>query len=462
MTLEINSFWNKNSMQRFGRWREKLISNITDHRWLLLLFLSVFVLIFELLENLNTQQPIDAHFLRELLFFGAVYPVVTFWLLNKLFVAQTERNNIAWQQERSRQLKQALAQAHDLDDLHKTIVAFPETVAPTLGVALYRPIPETNRLELAAERWRQWDGGKRPFLLPITITANACSQTKHTPERGLHPIPPASGEEAVHQAYCVPLMRGDALDGILRIYLPPMSMLTTDQIAVFNQTSAAIALALGSATPQNIELIRAGAARSERDRIARHLHDTLGQKLAYLQVMLTNLASDHPGVDLSSIQEELEVALGVSNEAYQQVRATLLVMRSDDQENLADALLNQAKAMAKTAEFDLRYTLEGQPQMLPPLIRRKILFIFREALHNIQRHACATAVNLDIIWQEQALNVSLRDNGAGFNPKNGIPTGHFGLLIMAQRAEEIDAELAIASGEGQGTHVCLCYPLPPD
>lgn len=458
MILETNSTWVKSSMHHFSRWREKIATTIFQHRWLLLVLLGLFVLIFELLEGISNERPINAHFVRELVFFGAVYPVVTFWLLNKLFTAQAERNHFAWQQERSRQLKQALVKARDLETLHQTIVSFPETVAPTLGVALYRPIPNTNRLELAVERW-QW-GSERPLLLPPTITASSCGETKHSSANGLHPIPTTDVEEIAPQGYCLPLLRGDELAGLLNLYLAPMSKLTADQIAVFNQTAAAMALALWSVIPQNIEMIQASAARSERERISRHLHDTLGQKLAYLQLTLDNLAMANPEMDLSTVQQEFAQVRNVSNEVYEQVRQMLLMMRSEGQLNLSDGLVKQAKAVAETAKFDLTYTLEGRPYALSPLVERKILFVYREALHNIQRHARATAVALEIIWGDSCLDILLKDNGLGFNPNNDIPTGHFGLLIMAQRAQEINANLEITSARNQGTWVRLAYPLP--
>ncbi|HUM71203.1 MAG TPA: histidine kinase, partial [Chloroflexota bacterium] len=209
----------------------------------------------------------------------------------------------------------------------------------------------------------------------------------------------------------------------------------------------------------NVEDIQAAAASDERKRIARHLHDTLGQSLAYLQLKLTNLSTDDSLADITIFHQDLERMRDITNEAYEQVRQSVLIMQTDNNINLSEALVDQAKSTARQAELGLHYVLEGQPQELPPIIQRKILFIFREALHNVQRHAQATAVHLAIVWDADAVTVELCDNGVGFNSQNGAAHGHFGLLIMAQRAEEINARLMVTAVPGQGAKVSLHYPL---
>lgn len=207
------------------------------------------------------------------------------------------------------------------------------------------------------------------------------------------------------------------------------------------------------------ELARAVAIREERERISRHLHDTIGQSLAYLQLNLTKFTAPGMFVEASSMRRDLERMRDISNEAYQQVRQTVLTMQENGSLNLAEALSKQAQEIAEQAELELDFFTEGQAHHLPPLVQRKIQFIFREALHNIKRHAHATAVSLCLTWQPKVLIIDLKDNGAGFDTRKDVPYGHFGLLIMAQRAEEIAAELTITSAPGKGTHVYLRYPF---
>jgi signal transduction histidine kinase len=445
-------------MKQFLRFKGSVAATMIEHPWLFLLLLGASALIFELLEQYNTGDPVDAHFVRELLFFGALYPLLTVWLMNKLLSVRAERNSIAWQQQRSRQLKQELLQAQDLEGLYQTIVSFPESIAPVMGVILFRPIPGSEVLEIAADRWLV--RVDRPPQLRPRITYDFCGLAAHMPDRGLHPFasPHFLADASLH-GYCLPLFRGGQVLGLLHLYLPMMKNLTSDQIALLNQTATAMALALGLAAPQNVALLQAAAARHERERIARHLHDTVGQSLAYLQVKLTKFTADNGLADLSSLQQDLGRMRDISHEAYEQVRQTLLTMQADSEQNLTDALVAQARAMTKEGGLEVCFVTDGRPRPLPPLVHRKILFIFREALHNVLRHAQATAVNLSVTWDADALMVTLQDDGAGFYPEIASDNGHFGLLIMAQRAAEIKGDLAVTSAPGRGTYVRLRYCL---
>jgi signal transduction histidine kinase len=445
-------------MKQLWRWRKIVVNKMAEHPWLLLLLLAAAALTFEILENWDIHNPVDVNFVREVLFFGAIYPVVTFWLLNRLLAARAKHHNIAWQQERSRQLKQKMMQATNIEEVYQIIAAFPETIAPVVGVILFRPSADGTALKMAVERWPVH--GQRPPSLPPTISYHYCGAAAHSPDSGLHPFvtSPVIEDTALH-GYCLPLFHANQEPDILHLYLPSLRNLTSDQIAILNQTALAMALALGSAEAANVEMLQAVAARDERKRIARHLHDTLGQKLAYLQLKLTNFTTDDVLSNISSIQHDLERMRDIANEAYGQVRQTLLTMQVEENVDLAKALLAQAETTSKLAHFRLRPFIDGCPRPLAPLAQRKILFIFREALNNIQRHAQATAVDLSITWHPDTLCVSLRDDGSGFNTQNGHSNGHFGLLIMAQRAEEINSTLTITSAPRQGTYVTLRYPL---
>ena len=458
--MQVSHQWykEKDSMKRFRILHRIAATQVSKHPWLPLLLLAACALTFEILENWNVQNPVNVHLLREILFFGAVYPLVTFWLLYQWLAARAEHNSIAWQQERSRQLKQKLMQARNLEEVYQIIVAFPESIAPVVGVMLLRPSADSDTLEMAVERWPIY--GERPSSLPAAIPTNYCGAAVHSPDGGLHPFTSVhSLNNAALHGYCLPLFHANQEPDILHLYLPPLKHLTSDQIAILNQTALAMALALGTAVSSNVEKLQADAIRDERKRIARHLHDTLGQKLAYLQLKLTKLTVEDVLSNISSIEQDLARMREIANEAYGQVRQTLQTIQVEADVDLGQALVAQAEAIANQAQFDLRHSIDGRPQALPPLVQRKILFIFREALNNIGRHAGATAVHLSVTWHPDTLCIHLKDDGSGFNTQNGTSNNHYGLLIMAQRAEEINSDLSIASAPSQGTHVTLRYPL---
>lgn len=439
--------------------REAIVTILIDKRWLLLVLFAGATLVFEILENFDANNPINVHFVREVLFFGAGFPLVTVWLINRLLAVQAERNSIARQLERSRQFKQEVMQARDLNEVEKIIVSFPETIAPVAGVVLYKAVSERGELKLAAERWVV--PAKRPSYLSATIPDNFCGVALHLPDRGLHPfsLKAPMPEEQLH-GYCLPLFNSDLGPSQLHLYLPQLKYLTADQIGILNQTALAMTLALGTGSYQHVKQLQDVAALHERERIARYLHDSLAQTLSFLQNRLTNLTSEDVLLDIATLQRELKQMRDASNEAYNQVKQTILAMHDDGDIELSESLITLAKTMLKDTDIGFRFFLEGKPKAVSPMVHRKIKFIFREALHNIQRHARATAVDLIITWTEDSFNVYLKDNGVGFDIHNGHTRGHFGLVIMAQRAEEIEADLSVTSAPGQGVHVYLRYSLP--
>jgi len=78
--------------------------------------------------------------------------------------------------------------------------------------------------------------------------------------------------------------------------------------------------------------------------------------------------------------------------------------------------------------------------------------VAQEALSNIIKYAEADEVGINITYNDAGLEMIVNDNGRGFNPAK-IPSGQFGLIIMAERIEEIEGELTIESTPGQGTKV---------
>ena len=439
-------------------WRKKVAATLIERRWLLLLMLGAAAFLFEILENIDVGNPLDVHLVREVLFFAGLYPLVTFWLLNDLLVAQAERNSLAWQQKQERQLSYKLGQAQSSSELHETIVAFPELVAPVVGVLLYRPIPESGEMKMVAERWS--GQGESPSQAVPTLSRNFCDAVVHLPGRGLHPLlsRPFMTQAAV-KGYCLPLFHHDTIIALIHLYLPLAHNLTTDQMSVLNFTAPTMVLFLDTTISQNVASLEAAATRKERERLARHLHDTLGHQLAYLQVKVAQLTADNALMGIQTIQQDLARIRDISNEAYEQVRQTILTMQAESLPELTDALLAQAEVVAQQSNLELRFMVEGEPNPLPPLAHRKILFIVREALNNVQRHAQATILDLCVAWAKDALVINLKDNGAGFDPRLEPDYGHFGLAIMTQRALEIRSELSVSSAPGKGTHICLRYRL---
>ena len=98
---------------------------------------------------------------------------------------------------------------------------------------------------------------------------------------------------------------------------------------------------------------------------------------------------------------------------------------------------------------------------LPPAAGVQLLRILQEALANVRKHAgCASEIGVQLMAEDGQLRMTVTDNGPGFDPAvAGASDQHFGLQVMAQRAERIGGQLAVHSNHGHGTRVEVCVPL---
>ncbi|MBK8988309.1 MAG: hypothetical protein IPM39_19950 [Chloroflexi bacterium] len=444
-------------MRSFQRLKSRFIKTLLNHRWLIVLLLGASALLFEVIEHWGEPNPVDAHFVREILFYGVAFPVAVGLLLNLLLQTQDQRNMTLRQQAWEKKIQQELHRAANWDELLRVIVSFPELIAPIVGAALFYYDPADEVLKHVAEFWLSDEEGG--VLGETAVSPTICGLKHHPPEQGLHPFLSTPHPDAALRGYCLPLWSNDRFIGLLQIYLPATEQLNVEQISIFNHLVAALAISLETSALDRPEFLRAQAARQERERVARRLHDTLGQNLSYLRLKLDQLTVEETLRHDPAVHQDIERMRDVANEAYEQVRYTMLTLQPDSTPDLTEELLLQTRLMAERIGAGFHHQLQGKAAPIPPLAQHKILFIFREALTNVQGHAQAANIEMTIIWTPHDLMVCLTDDGVGFDPDKPAAYGPVGLLVMRQRAEEIKGQLSIRSQPGQGTQVRLHYPF---
>ena len=443
-------------MRFFSNLNQKLGQSLLENRWLFIVLLSAFAFIFESTEVFLRLEPVDAQYIREVIFFVFIYPIFVGWLLSVLLKVQTERNEIVQQQK---YLDDMLA-VPSWDVLLETITAIPRRIAPVVAVGLYLQSRENESYSLAAE-WSLLHPDVR-FSLTGMDPIKTCGSAEHHPGAELHPFNNNTdrSENASLRGYCLPLLHAEHLLGLIHIYTLRKDNLTTEQIRIFNRLAISVSSTLESATPQDPESVRVAVARLERERIARLLHDTLGQSLSYLRSVLEQFNMDELYTRIASIQHDLDRMRDISNDAYEQIRQTLHSLQPQYEGNLSDTLHTIASKTAERAGFELQYRVRGtNRQLLPADVQRKILLILREGLSNIEQHAQAKIVNLSLLWEEPELAITLEDDGIGFDPDGVSSFGHFGVQIMQQRIKEINGSIEILSDPGQGSKITLRCPL---
>jgi two-component system nitrate/nitrite sensor histidine kinase NarX len=203
------------------------------------------------------------------------------------------------------------------------------------------------------------------------------------------------------------------------------------------------------------------AVSQERTLLARELHDSIAQSLAFLKIQVQLMRDALDGGDAAQIQQVLgEIDAGV-RESYGDVRELLIHFRTRaNAEDIEPALATTLRKFEHQSGVQARLQIEGHGLPLSPEWQIQVLHIVQEALSNVRKHARAGCVWLDVRQQPQ-WRFEVRDDGIGFAHEPGsLSETHVGLRIMRERAERIGATLEVMSTPGRGTSVVLTLPPP--
>jgi PAS domain S-box-containing protein len=191
--------------------------------------------------------------------------------------------------------------------------------------------------------------------------------------------------------------------------------------------------------------------------IARDLHDTLGQNISYLRMKLDHLA-ERKVRKQAEMQFEIQGMARAANDSYDLMRGTLAVLQSEKSTDLFGLFTRYAEQIEERSTFKINFVSQGEPGFISARRLRQLFYIFREILNNIEKHANATAVCMELTWNDDKLNLAVSDNGCGFDLQNVQYGSHYGLKFMRERAELLNGSFTIQSGIGSGTNIKLQVP----
>jgi signal transduction histidine kinase len=219
------------------------------------------------------------------------------------------------------------------------------------------------------------------------------------------------------------------------------------------------------AQSQLLEQQRALAMLYEREQLARELHDGIGQVLGFVklqaQAARTWLALDQK----TAADSDLEKLIAVAQDAHADVREYILgaKLAVSDQDSFILSLRHYLQRFSE--HYGLRTELIAPPEwsdnFLEPTAEVQLLRIIQEALSNARKHAQAQTVQVIIHLDEIQAQVTIQDDGVGFEPAGLANDGgqKYGLEFLRQRAVEVGGSAEIHSAPGQGTRVVVCVPL---
>lgn len=217
---------------------------------------------------------------------------------------------------------------------------------------------------------------------------------------------------------------------------------------------------------KSLERLRALAARlqlvreEERTRVAREMHDELGQACTAIKMDLASISRKTTTRQVQ-LRAKLDSAMQLVDRTIFTVRriASDLRPRTLDDLGLSAALEWQAQEFQRRTAIRCVLNLPTEPLALDAQRATAIFRIFQESLTNVARHAHATEVQARLEMSKSELIFEVRDNGKGFDASKTNLRKSLGLVGMQERALVLDGELDIEGVLGSGTTVTLRIPL---
>ncbi len=198
----------------------------------------------------------------------------------------------------------------------------------------------------------------------------------------------------------------------------------------------------------------------ERTRIAREVHDELGQALTGLKLDLSWLATK-VARNTQPVQEKVKTMVDHIDETILTVRRIATELRPGilDSFGLVAALEWQANEFQSRSSIPCQVASTVDDSQLNPQVTTVFFRIYQEALTNIIRHAAATRVDVLLTEENGALVLKVKDNGRGISEEEIANTRSIGLVGMRERAMLVGGDISLQGAPGQGTTMNLRVPL---
>ncbi|MBI5720292.1 MAG: type IV pili methyl-accepting chemotaxis transducer N-terminal domain-containing protein [Burkholderiales bacterium] len=223
--------------------------------------------------------------------------------------------------------------------------------------------------------------------------------------------------------------------------------------------SLASHLASGMEGMRVAALEREAAVSEERGLLARELHDSIAQSLAFMKIQIQLLRGSlrkGDAVQTERVVQELDTGV---RESMADVRELLLHFRTRAQgDDIVVALKTTLQKFHHQTGLATHIDVQGHGVPLAPDVQVQALHVVLEALSNVRKHAGASQVWLTV-QRHPRWRIEVRDDGHGFDPAaRSADEAHVGLRIMRERAAGVGAEVEVQSAAGQGTRVVLQWP----
>jgi PAS domain S-box-containing protein len=195
---------------------------------------------------------------------------------------------------------------------------------------------------------------------------------------------------------------------------------------------------------------------TERNRMAREIHDTLAQAFTGIIVHL-DAASRRMKTNPDAVENYIKTGRDLARYGLDEARRSVEALRPRflEEGDLHSALSRLATQMFCHSDVEIVYEVIGEQFPLPNDVENHLFRIGQEALTNVFKYAKASEIRIELIYESEQFYLRIKDNGQGFEKGSIFIGSGFGLLGMTERAERIGAELTIQTALGQGTEVVV-------
>ena len=202
------------------------------------------------------------------------------------------------------------------------------------------------------------------------------------------------------------------------------------------------------------------AKQVERTRIARELHDSLGHHLVGMNLQLQK-ATAYREIDAAESDAAIEKVQQACGEAIRELRQTVSNLR--EMEDTYDFMEEVQKLVdgVEQSGLTVNFACNGSPLGFSELTQITLQRAVQEGLTNIQKHADARQVGLQIDFNRSDARLLLSDDGVGFQKKKIDEEGHYGLFGLEERIDMVGGRIRIRSRKGKGTQIFIRIPKTP-
>ena len=196
------------------------------------------------------------------------------------------------------------------------------------------------------------------------------------------------------------------------------------------------------------------AEERERARIARELHDDIGQRVALLQVKVDQLRPyvPNPGADVLVTLEELQKQI---EELSTDIQGLAHSLHSPKLEylGLVRTIKSFCNEFAHQQQMEIDFKSHDLPSPLPLQVSISLFRVLQEALHNSAKHSGVRQIEVELFEASNVLHLMVRDSGHGFNPETAMKGGGLGLVSMQERMKLVKGNFSIDSQRNRGTTI---------